>query len=234
MMDLKGILAQISMSVNLVLQVALDMLGVKIQKEVMNANVLMDFVVMALHALMLMNVTKPFTFVPNLLIVQARSPFITLEYENFCSINLVKIRSALILANVELVSMAMVSIAKMLMNVGFFIIIHQKGEFLGLLFIQNTHHQMIATAKPLARTHLVATNVSAMKDGVRIMVSGEFSYHMTHLCIPYEKAFLEVASIVRIEMNVNFVSMTVTIRWVFNLLLALFLKMVTNITMSPT
>ena len=182
MMDLKVILAQISTSVNLVLQVALDMLDVKIQKEVMNVNVLMDFVVMVLHALMLMNVTKPFTFAPNLLIVQARLSFITLEYENFCSVTLVQIRSDLIPANVELVSMVMVSIAKMLMNVGFFIIIHQKGEFLGLLFIQNTHHQMIVTATPLARTPLVATNVSAMKDGVRIMVSGAFSHHMTHLC----------------------------------------------------
>jgi len=180
MMDLKVILAQISTSVNLVLQVVLDMLGVKIQKEVMNANVLMDFVVMVLHALMLMNVTKAFTFALNWLIVQDRLSFITLEYENFCSVNLLQILSALIPANVELVSMVMVTIAKMLMNVGFFITIHQKEEFLGHLFIQNTHHQMIAAATPLARTPLVATNVSAMKDGVRIMVSW-FSHHITHL-----------------------------------------------------
>ena len=43
-----------------------------------------------------------------------------------------------------------------------------------------------------------------------------------YLYITSAQAFLEVASIVRIEMNVNYVFMTVIARWVFNRLLALY------------
>ena len=66
--------------------------------------------------------------------------------------------------------MVMVPIAKMLTNAGYFTIIHQKGEFLGRLFIQITLHQMIVTAMPLVRTLLVVTNASVMKEWVKYMV----------------------------------------------------------------
>ena len=65
------------------------------------------------------------------------------------------------------------------MNVEYSIIIRQKAEFLGLLFIQNTHHQMIVTATPLARILLVVTNVSVMKDGVRSVAPCAL---LRHLC----------------------------------------------------